>query len=146
MMKFGGKCAYSGTELLPDWQVDHIKPLVRTWKGDVLFKDAHNIDNMVPCQRIINHYKGSIELEDFRNWLLGELHIRLGKLPKKTKREQTIKRKEYLMEVAYFFGIDEKTPFSGVFYFEEVLGLKRPDAAYKNQNQETTNQTKFDFE
>jgi len=28
-MKFGGKCAYSGTELEPDWQIEHIKPVVR---------------------------------------------------------------------------------------------------------------------
>jgi len=27
--KFGGKCAYTGTELKEDWQVDHIKPRIR---------------------------------------------------------------------------------------------------------------------
>lgn len=27
--KFGGRCAYSGTKLESDWQVDHVKPIVR---------------------------------------------------------------------------------------------------------------------
>ena len=57
--KFGGKCAYTGTELKDDWQVDHIKPVVRNWfsKGAV-FEKEHHIDNMFPCQKIVNHYKG----------------------------------------------------------------------------------------
>ena len=29
--KFDGKCAYTGTELLPDWQVDHVKAVRRNW-------------------------------------------------------------------------------------------------------------------
>ena len=29
--KFNGKCAYSGTNLEPDWQVEHIKPVRRDW-------------------------------------------------------------------------------------------------------------------
>jgi hypothetical protein len=27
--KFNGKCAYSGTDLEDDWQVEHVKPVVR---------------------------------------------------------------------------------------------------------------------
>jgi 5-methylcytosine-specific restriction endonuclease McrA len=117
--KYGGKCAYSGTDLLPDWQVDHIKPLIRhPFSGEPMFGDAHHIDNMVPCQRIINHYKGSLDLQTFRIWFLGGLHIRLKKLPRNPKAEKSIRGKAYLLEVASLFGITETTPFSGIFYFE----------------------------
>lgn len=120
--KFGGKCAYSGTDLLDDWQIDHIKPVIRNWfsKG-AMFEDCHNIDNMVPCQKIINHYKGSLGLESFRSWFLGELHIRLSKFPKNSNSPKTLNRKKYLMEVASFFDITVDKPFSGVFYFETLL-------------------------
>lgn len=118
--KFNGKCAYSGTDLEPDWQVDHIKPLIRNWmlNNDATFKENHNIENMYPCQKIINHYKGSLDLETFRIWFLGGLNERLKKLPKNPKVEKSIKKKEYLLEVARLFDIEPNKPFSGKFYFE----------------------------
>ena len=119
--KYGGKCAYSGTELDPDWQIDHIKPVVRNWfKGTMIYKDHDCLENMVPVQKIINHYKHSISLEEFRTWLLGGLHSRLKKLPKKPRTEKGKKRKEYLLKVAGYFGITEDTPFNGIFYFETL--------------------------
>lgn len=119
--KFGGKCAYSGTELEDDWQVDHVAPVIRNWgtKGAV-FEEAHNLDNMLPVQGIINHYKHSMSLEEFRTWYLGGLHERLKKLPKNPKTEKSIKRKAYLLKVAAFFGITPDKPFSGKFYFETI--------------------------
>ena len=119
--KFGGKCAYTGTELKDDWQVDHVKPVVRNWfsKGAV-FEKEHHIDNMFPCQKIVNHYKGSLDLETFRTWFLGGLHERLKKLPKNPKVEKSHKKKAYLLEVASLFGISEDVPFSGKFYFETL--------------------------
>lgn len=117
--KFGGKCAYTGTDLKDDWQVDHVKPVIRNWfSNDCMIPGNHNIDNMVPCQKIVNHYKGSLDLETFRNWYLGGLHERLRKLPNNPKVEKSRRRKEYLLEVARLFGINENTPFSGKFYFE----------------------------
>jgi len=119
-MKFGGKCAYTGTELKPDWQVDHVKPVRRNWTTNTAeHPDAHNLDNMVPVQRIVNHYKNSLELELFRTWLLGGLHERLKKVPKNPKSEKSKRRKEYILEVAGLFNIDCSTPFSGRFYFEK---------------------------
>ena len=119
--KFGGKCAYSGTELEPDWQVDHIIPVVRNWwTNTAMFEDAHNLDNMVPVQKLINHYKGSIRLEEFRSWLLGGLHIRLKKVPKNPRTEKGEKKKAYILKIASYFGITEDTPFSGKFYFETL--------------------------
>ena len=81
-------------------------------------KTNFNFDNMFPSQKIVNHYKGSLDLETFRNWFLGGLHERLKKLPKNPKVEKSHKRKAYLLEVASLFGISEDIPFSGKFYFE----------------------------
>lgn len=118
--KFGGLCAYSGTPLKDDWQVDHVKPIIRNWfSNGAMFEKDHNIDNMFPCQKIINHYKHSLDLETFRNWLLGELHLRLKKIPKNPKTEKSKNRKEYIMEIANLFGIAEDKPFDKIFYFEK---------------------------
>ena len=119
--KFDGLCAYSGTPLEDDWQVDHVRPIVRNWyDGTVQFEKDHNLENMFPVQKIINHYKGSMDLELFRTWYLGGLHERLKKLPKNPKAEKSIKRKEYLFKVAEFFDIKPDKPFNGKFYFEAV--------------------------
>lgn len=119
--KFNGRCAYSGTILEDDWQVDHVKPIRRNWwENSALFESDHNIDNMVHSQKIINHYKHSYHLEDFRNWLLGGLHERLKKLPKNPRTEKSVKKKDYILKVASYFGITEDKPFSGKFYFETI--------------------------
>lgn len=117
--KFNGRCAYSGTILEDDWQVDHIAPVRRNWfdKG-ALHEENHNINNMIPCQKIINHYKGTLTLNEFRNWFMKDLHKRLKKLPKNPRTERSVKRKNYLLKVASYFGITEDKPFSGNFYFE----------------------------
>ena len=100
-MKYGGKCAYSGTELESDWQIEHIRPVVRNWfDGTMNFKNDDCLENMVPVQKLINHYKHSLSLEEFRTWLLGGLHNRLKKLPKNPRTEKGMKRKEYLLKVA----------------------------------------------
>lgn len=118
-MKYGGRCAYSGTPLDDDWQVDHVVPIVRNWwDGTCVFPEAHDMDNLVPCQRVINKYKGSLPLETFRGWLLESLHERLAKLPKNPKSEKGIRRKKFLLAVAGYFGITADKPFSGKFYFE----------------------------
>jgi len=118
--KFDGKCAYSGTPLEPDWQIDHIKPIIRTWNGKSMYKGDDTEENMVPCQKIINHYKRALPLEKFRTWYLGGLHERLKKLPKNPKTERSIKRKVYLLKVASYFDITPEKPFNGVFYFETL--------------------------
>jgi 5-methylcytosine-specific restriction endonuclease McrA len=47
---FGGKCAYTGTDLLPDWQVDHVSPIRRNWwlNNSALFEENHILENMIP--------------------------------------------------------------------------------------------------
>jgi hypothetical protein len=71
-------------------------------------------------QRIINHYKRALALEEFRVLRLGGLHKRLAKLPKNPRTEKGKRRKQYLLDVATYFGIESNKPFSGVFYFETV--------------------------
>ena len=119
--KFGGKCAYTGTELLPDWQIDHLKPVIGYQIGSYHYEgNPNHIDNLMPCQKIVNHYKRALPLDLFRTWFLGGLHDRLKKLPKNSKSEKAIKRKAYLLEVASLFNITEETPFNGKFYFETI--------------------------
>ena len=118
--KFGGRCAYSGTILEDDWQIDHIKPIIRNWyDGTVTFKENDCLGNMVPVQKAINHYKHSLRLDEFRTWYLGGLHERLRKLPKNPKTARSIKRKEYMLKVAGYFGITTDKPFDRIFYFEK---------------------------
>jgi 5-methylcytosine-specific restriction endonuclease McrA len=128
--KFGGKCAYSGTPLEDDWQVDHIIPqnklhwLQSRVMRDYLKTDITDIDdiaNLIPCQRIINHYKRSLDLEDFRKLWLEGLHKRLDK-PKNPRTEASRKTKEYRLKVASYFGITPDKPFCGKFYFETITG------------------------
>jgi len=110
--KFGGLCAYSGTPLEEDWQVDHLIPKRHGGSDD--------ITNLLPVQRILNHYKRSLTLDDFRILWLGGLHKRLAKLPKNPRTEKGQRRKDYLLKVASYFGIEIDKPFSGKFYFETV--------------------------
>jgi hypothetical protein len=110
--KYDGLCAYSGTPLEDDWQIDHVVPKC---KGG-----TDNIENLIPVQKILNHYKRSLGIEDFRKLWLGGLHMRIGKLPKNPRTENGKHKKEYMLKIASYFGIDENTSFDGVFYFEKL--------------------------
>jgi 5-methylcytosine-specific restriction endonuclease McrA len=117
--KFDGLCAYSGTRLEDDWQIDHVKPLVRNrFDNTPMFPDADYAENLIPCQKIINHYKRSLDLERFRRLLCG-LHKRIDK-PKNPKTEKSKRKKAYLNKVASYFKITPENPFDGIFYFERV--------------------------
>lgn len=118
--KFGGRCAYSGTPLRDDWQIDHMHPIFRN-RYDLDKRDNfYSAEaNMMPCQRIINHYKHTLNIEEFREVLI-TLHLRIARLPKNPRKPHTIRKKEYLLEVAEFFGIAVEKPWHGVFYFETL--------------------------
>ena len=118
--KFGG--------LKDDWQVEHIKSLVRNWfDGTSMFPDAHRDENLVPV---------SLDLETFRTWYLGGLHERLKKLPKNPKAEKSIKRKAYLLEVAQLFGIEIDKPLWRIEpYFD---GINTAVTTYKVVDQNGT--------
>jgi len=113
--KFGGRCAYTGTILQDNWEVDHV---CSKKKCEVLGINPEYEDNYLPAQRIVNHYKRGRDLEEFREYMK-TFHERLAKLPKTTKRLQTVKRIAYMREIASLFGITETIPFEEVFYFEK---------------------------
>ena len=112
--KYGGRCAYSGTKLEDDWQVDHIIP------KRLNMPNTDHIDNLVPVQKIINHYKRALPLDLFKSWFLSGLHNRLEKLPKNPRTEKGHKRKKYLFLVAHYFGITTGKKFDGKLYFEKL--------------------------
>lgn len=128
--KFNGLCAYSGKPLDDKWQVDHAiskyqfghtlygKCLTRE-EYNTRLKEVDNINNLLPAIRRVNHYKRSMNVEQFRKYI-STLHLRLAKLPKKTSLESTRKRIEYLNDIADLFGVTIDKPFSGVFYFETL--------------------------
>lgn len=116
--KYGGRCAYSGTILECDWQIDHIRPKAHFEFFNYENEDVDDIKNLYPTQKIINHYKRSFDPEDFKKHRLNNLHLKLKKLPKNPKCGKSIKRKEYILKVALYFGITENRPFCGKFYFE----------------------------
>jgi len=118
--KYNGLCGYSGTKLEDDWQIEHIKPRIAFEIGYEK-GNPDDIENLIPVQKIINHYKRGLPLDKFRTWFLGGLHLRLKKLPKNPKNPKSIKRKTYLLKVASYFGITESKPFNGQFYFETII-------------------------
>ena len=128
--KYNGLCGYTGTPLEPDWQVDHMTSVQLIMaevysksKSDEDYKKSldklSDINNLMPTQKIINHYKRAQDIEMFRKYM-STFHLRLKKLPKNTKIKKTQARKDYLYKIAELFGISPDTPFSGKFYFETI--------------------------
>lgn len=124
--KYGGKCAYTGQPLGEDWQVDHVNSQYQHayyYTGEEDYneytKKCHHVDNLLPALRIVNHYKRTKNLEQFRRYLT-DFHKRLSKLPKTTRVPATERRIKYMNAVADAFGITVDKPFSGNFWFERV--------------------------
>jgi hypothetical protein len=116
--KFNGLCAYSGTPLEDDWQIDHLHPVVRhPLTGKMQRPERDTEANLVPCQRAINNYKHAVPLEDFRTWLLGKLHERLPKYP---KSGAGLAQRQRMEKIAAYFGITPDKPFNGIFHFETI--------------------------
>lgn len=118
--KFNGRCAYCGLPLEDDWQVDHLTPKRNGGTDD--------ISNLLPCLKMLNHYKRALPLEMFRVDWLGGLHKRLPKLPKNPRTENGRRRKEYMLKIAKCFNITPEKPFGGQFYFEKYNKALNPDA------------------
>lgn len=60
--KCGGHCAYCGCKLeFKELQVNHIKPL--------RVGGTNELDNYLPACRSCNHYKSTLDLEQFRSYL-----------------------------------------------------------------------------
>lgn len=125
--KFNGKCAYSGTPLKDDWQVDHLVPKA-VFDCSMIIGNRNDLSNLMPVQKIINHYKRALPLHLFKSWYLGGLHERLKKLPRNPITERSKKRIAYMREIAELFDITEDKPFNGKLYFE----TNPPDAGNRN--------------
>lgn len=60
--KTNGHCAYCGCELeLKNMQADHVKPFIQG--------GSEELDNFLPSCRSCNHYKSTLDLEEFRYYM-----------------------------------------------------------------------------
>ena len=58
--KCKGRCAYCGEPLIwARWQIDHVVPLHKGGKDE--------LENMIPSCASCNHYKSTLDLEQFRD-------------------------------------------------------------------------------
>ena len=67
--KYGGKCAYCGCDLtLRTMQVDHIKAVyTSSLENDMVETQDDSLENLNPSCRQCNFYKGTLNIEQFRN-------------------------------------------------------------------------------
>ena len=67
--KYGGRCAYCGCELtLRTMQVDHIKAVYTSYlENDNVETQDDSLENLNPSCRQCNFYKGTLNIEQFRN-------------------------------------------------------------------------------
>jgi len=125
--KYGGKCAYCGTVLEEDWQVDH-KTSKQYWPYSSTTGSINDEVNLVPACRICNHYKREKCIESaghhvgYREYMK-KFHTRLKKLPKNTQVQRTAERIKYMQCIADRYNITVDKPWSGVFYMD----IYRPD-------------------
>ena len=96
--KYDGHCAYCGKEItIKEMEVDHLRPKRNGGTDDM--------DNLMPSCHTCNHYKRANSLENFRDWLLGELIDRLMKV--------------YIFRVALRYGMITINGWDKKFYFEK---------------------------
>ena len=94
-----GHCAYCGTEItFRGMQIEHKKPL--------RLNGSDTLENMLPACRSCNHYKHTLDVEGFREYLAG--------IPKRLVRD------DVAYQVALRFGIVEVKEQDIVFYFEKM--------------------------
>lgn len=67
--KYGGRCAYCGCKLtLKTMQVDHIKAVyTSSLENNNVETQDDSFDNLNPSCRQCNFYKGTLNIEQFRN-------------------------------------------------------------------------------
>ncbi len=101
--RFNGHCACCGTEIeYKDMQADHVKPLK--------IGGEDNFENMLPACRSCNHYKATLDIEEFRKYL-SEIHKRLM-------------RDSVPYQLAQRFGIVKHNTDNVRFYFEALEAMK----------------------
>lgn len=106
--KYNGHCAYCGKDIeYKDMQVDHQLPKMFEEMHEMWKEQVNSFENLFPSCRRCNHYKRSMDLENFRDYMQ-TLHERI--------------EKDYIAKVAIDYGIVTINPFDGKFYFEVQHG------------------------
>jgi len=104
--KFGGKCAYCGSDLQKGWHVDHIEPIVRLYGGSVMNPQNESVENLNPSCASCNIQKNSYTLEQFRN----NIKQFVESLNKYNTQYKFAKR----------YGLVSENPIEVKFYFETL--------------------------
>lgn len=92
-------CAYCGCELeYKDMQVDHVTPL--------RIGGADELGNMLPACRSCNHYKATLDVEGYRQYLAG--------IPERLIRDSIP------FQVGVRFGLVQHVKDNVTFYFETL--------------------------
>lgn len=110
--KYKGHCAYCGCHIdYKDMQVDHIKSVYKyTDAANQMTEDEINeISNLIPSCRKCNFYKGTLDIEQFRE--------KINTIPERLESM-------FLFRLAIAYDLYEETfSFTGIpdieFYFEQ---------------------------
>lgn len=102
--KTNGHCAYCGCKLeLTNMQADHIQPFY--------LGGTDELDNFFPSCRSCNHYKSTLDLEDFRNMM--------QTLPDRMLRDSV----NFRNLLRFGIIVVDRSPVK--FYFEKIAGVNR---------------------
>ena len=116
--KYAGKCAYSGRDLSADWTIDHVIP--RALCKIANLDGVNDINNLVPCQQIINEMKGELTLFEFRQYL-STLHTKVLMIAIHGSHSlHELRANQRIIALAHYFRITASKPFTGKFYFEKL--------------------------
>lgn len=106
-MKYGGRCAYCGTELGDRWHADHLAPVIRLAdERGAEQGQNHNLANMMPACAPCNISKGRQGLEGWRAWLAG--HV------------TSLNQYHPIYRLVKAYGLIAETGAKVVFHFEKV--------------------------
>ncbi len=107
--KYNHKCAYCGCDLeYKDMQIDHVKSVYANtdFRQVMTTEQMYNEKNLMPSCRQCNFYKGSMDLEKFRNQLSDTLMKNL--------------QKTFQYRLALKYGLIEEHIEPITFYFETI--------------------------
>lgn len=104
--KFGGNCAYCGSELGSKWHADHLVAIRRNGDGTSLNPAMDTLENLMPACTACNHNKRSLSLENWRDLLA---HYRDVQVVRDCSQIRHLMR----------FGLVEFKQQPIVFYFEK---------------------------
>lgn len=108
---FDGHCAYCGCKIeYNEMQIDHVIPLRRG--------GADTLENMLPACRSCNHYKSTLDVEDFRKMI--------------EKMPDTLMRDSVTYKNAVRFGVVIPNKVSVVFTLKITLSHEKESKVESN--------------